>query len=154
VPSRAGAHEDQAIDPFLRRLLGMANVDDVVEDDAAVAVGRHHDLGRRAQARDDDRDLVLHADGHVVADAIVRGMDDLVDRERRGLLAGLLLMIVEFVFDALDPFVEHLGGARVQRRERTHDASLALRDDQIGARDDEERRPDDGDREAVLQDGR
>ena len=44
----------------------------------------------------------------------------------------------------LDVLVELLGGPGVERRERADDAGLALRDDQVGVGDDEQRRADDG----------
>src|SRR5437588_688874 len=50
---------------------------------------------------------------------------------------------------ACQPPVEHGLRARVQRRKRADDAGLALRDHEVGLRDDEQRRADDRDRERV-----
>jgi len=58
-------------------------------------------------------------------------MTDLVDGKGRGLAAGLLLVVVQFVLDALKPFVEELGGPGVQGRERADDAGLALGNDKL-----------------------
>jgi hypothetical protein len=153
VATRTGADEDQAVDALLDRLLGMTDVDDVVIDETTIGVGRPHHLGRRAQARDDDRDLVLHAHGHVLHQAVIRVVADLVDGEGGCLAAGLLFVVVQFVLDALEPFVEKFGRPGIQRRERADDAGLALGDDEFGARDDEEWRTHDGDREGIFQDG-
>src|SRR5216684_9017554 len=84
----AGADQDEAVDPLLERLLGMADRDHVVEDDAAVAVHGLDDLGGRPQAGDDDRHALPDADRDVMLEPVVRRMGDLVDRERRRLAAG------------------------------------------------------------------
>ena len=56
--------------------------------------------------------------------------------------SGWRLVLAEFVSDPRHPFVQHLDGARVQRRKRSDDAGLALRDDQFGPGHDEQRRAD------------
>jgi hypothetical protein len=57
----------------------------------------------------------------------------------------------EFRRDALQPGLQHLLGARIQRREGAHDARLALLDHQVGIGDDEQRCADHGNRQAVAQ---
>jgi len=42
--------------------------------------------------------------------------------------------------DLRQPLVQLFGRAGIERRHGTHDASLALRDDQLGVADDEQRR--------------
>ena len=61
-----------------------------------------------------------------------------------------LFVFVELVPDAVEPLVEHLGGPGIQGRERTHDACLALGDDEFRTRYNEQRRTHDGNRQAVL----
>lgn len=150
----AGRHQDQAVHAGLQGLLGMAQVDHVVQHDAAVAVHRLHDLGRRrAQAGDEDRHLVLDAHAHVVLEPHVRLVDDLVHRDRADhRLRMPFAMRGQLVLDLREPAVEQFGRARVERRERADDARLALREHQLGVTDDEHRRGDDGQRQA-LKDG-
>jgi hypothetical protein len=58
----------------------------------------------------------------------------------------------QLLLDLREPFVEQFGGARVERRERTDDARLALREHEFGIADDKHRRGDDGQAQ-ILQDG-
>ena len=51
--------------------------------------------------------------------------------------------------DLMDPLVELALGARVQRREAADDPRLALRDDEVGIRHDEQRRADGGQAQAI-----
>ena len=103
------------------------------------------DVGARAQRGDDDGHLVLRADLHVVLEAVVALVHDLVDRERRGRRLGMRLVVRgERLGDLGQPVVEQLGRARVERGHRADDAGLALRDHQLGVADDEQRRADDG----------
>ena len=83
------AHRDDAVDALLRRLLGVAPVDDVVEYDTAVTVHGAHHFGGRPQARDDDRHAVLHAKSDVVLQPLVARVHDLIHRERRNLRGGI-----------------------------------------------------------------
>ena len=59
VAAGAGAHRDQPVDAGRRRLLGVAHVDHVVEDEAAVAVHRVDHLLDGAERGDHQRHLVL-----------------------------------------------------------------------------------------------
>ena len=101
------------------------------------------DVLARAERGDRQRHLVLDADFDVVLEAVVGLVHDLVDRERRRRPFGMRFVVGgEFFLDAMQPFVEQLGRARVERRECTDDAGLALRDDQFRPRNDELRRAD------------
>ena len=66
----------------------MADRDDVMQDDAAVAVHGADNLGGRAQAGDDYRHALAHANIDIVLEPIVRAVDDLIDREGRSLAAA------------------------------------------------------------------
>ena len=77
---------------------------------------------------------------HVLHQPVVGGVADLVDRVGRDLLLGVKrLVFAEFVRDPRQPFVELLDGARVQRRKRSDDTRLTLRNDQFGPGHDEQR---------------
>src|SRR5512135_554833 len=147
MPAAAGAHQDQSVDARLHRAPRVAHADHVVEHHPAPAVHARHDLVGRAQRGDDDRYPEALADFHVVRQALVGGMDDLVDRVRRRPGCG-----GEPGADALEPGFELLLGARVQRRERADDARLALLDHQLGIGNDEHRRADDRQPKPSLQD--
>ena len=98
----ARRHGDQAIRAFLDRLLGEFIVDDVVQHDAAVAVHRLVHVFTRAQRRDDDGHLVLHAQLQVVLQAVVRLVHDLVDGKwRRRLVRVLGVVFGQLRGDAL-----------------------------------------------------
>ncbi len=79
----------------------------------------------------------------VVLQPVVGAVRDLVDREGRHFLLGMLgLVLSQLAGDALQPFLEHFLRPRVQRRERADDAGLALLDPQVRIGDDEQRRSD------------
>ena len=61
----------------------MALADDVVKHHAAVTMDRRDHVLGRAQAGDDDWNLVLDAHLHVMLETIVALMDDLIHRKRR-----------------------------------------------------------------------
>ncbi len=68
-------------------------------------------------------------------------MHDLVDGEGRGRPVGVgAVMGRQFFGDAREPFIEQRHGPRIERRKRTNHARLALRDDEIGIGNDEQRR--------------
>ena len=109
----------------------------------------------RAERGDDHRHLVLFAQRQILLEPVVRSMHDLIDRERRRRPLGMRLVVGgEFFLDPHQPFVEQRRRARVQRRKRSDDAGLALRDHQIGHGNDEQRRTDHGNRQSALEQGR
>ena len=85
----AGADRDDAVDALLRGLFGVAQIDDVMQHDAAVGMHGVHHLGRRPQAGDHDGNPMLHAQRHVMFQSVVAGMHDLIHREGRDLGCGL-----------------------------------------------------------------
>ena len=155
MPARAVADQDQPVDARLQGALGMLHVGDVMEHQAAVAVGRRHDIIGRAQRGDLNRHLVFLAEVDVVLQPVVGAVHDLVDGKGRHLLVGILgLMLGEFRRNALQPLFEHFLGPRVQRREGADDACLALFDHQVGIGHDEQWRTDHRNREIVAQQSR
>ena len=154
MATRTRRHDDQAIDARLQRLLRMAHIDHVMKDHAAVAVHGIHDFARRrAQRGDDDRHLVLYAGFHVLHQAPVGAVRNLVDRNRPHRLARVGRPVsIQIRLHLVQPLAQQLGLAGVERRERAHDAGLALRQHQLGIADGEHRRCDDGQRQ-VLQRG-
>ncbi len=155
MAARPGRHRDQPVRALVDRLLGEGVVDDVMQHDAAIAVHRVVDLLARAQRGDDDGHLVFHAQCQVVLEPVVGLVHDLVDGERRrGLVRMLRIVFGQRRGDALQPGLQQLGRARVQRRERADHAGLALGDHEIRIGDDEQRRAHHGHGQAVLQDRR
>jgi hypothetical protein len=115
------------------------DIDDVVKHHAAIGMRGLDDLQRRPQRGDDDGNPVLHAGFHVLHQPVVGGVADLVDGVGCDLLVRMQrLVLAEFVLDAGQPFIELFDRARVQRRERADDASLALGDHQFGSGYDEQ----------------
>jgi hypothetical protein len=140
MPARAGGHRDQPVRALLDRLAGEGEVDHVVHGDPAPAVDRLVHLRPRAERGDDDRDAVLLAHGEILLQAIVGAVHDLVDGEGGGGPVGIGRVVGgEFLLDPREPLVEHCRGPCVQRREGADDPRLALRDHEIGGRDDEHR---------------
>jgi hypothetical protein len=154
VPARPRRHGDQPVGALVDGLVREGVVDDVVQHDAAPAVNRLVDVRSRAERGDDDRHLVSGADLHVVVEPVVGLVHDLVDGERR--CGGFRMVPVprgQRLGDLGQPLVQLLGRPGIERRHRTDDAGLALRDDELGVADDEQRRADDRQRHA-LQGGR
>jgi len=142
----AGCHQDQAVDAGFQRFLCVADRNHVVQHDAAVAMDRiQHFLGRRAQAGNDDRDLMLDAHFDVVRQAVVGLMHDLVDGNRADDRFGMFFLIGgEVGLDLREPGIEQGCRARIERRERADDTGLALGGDQGRAAGDKQRRGNHG----------
>ncbi len=121
----------------------MADVGDVVEDHAAVAVDRIHHVAHGAQRGDDQRHLLLDRDRHVGHQPGVGRVDDVVDAEGGG--PGL-----QPALDLVNPVAIALGRALVQRREGADDPGVAGLDHQIRAGDQEHGRRDDRQGQAFL----
>ncbi len=83
MPARTGAHRNDAIDPLIDCFACMTNINDIMKHNTTVAVNGSDDFGRRAQARNDDRYLVLDAHFHVMLEPVIALVNDLIDGERR-----------------------------------------------------------------------
>ncbi len=144
MSARARSDGDETIATIFDGLARVTVGDDVVEDEAAVAVHGVDDVAVGRQADDDDWYLVLDDGRGVLHQAVVRRVRDLVDRERCGGLCGIGAVVIrERALDRNDPFAELLLRTRVQGRHGADDAGPALGDDELGTRDDEHRRTDD-----------
>ena len=120
-----------------------AHADDVVKHESAIAVHGVDDLAGGPQARDDDRHLVPHTHLHVCHQARIALMHDLIHSERRDRLVGVrVLMGSQCILDVLYPAVEGLLRTRIERRECTDNAGLALFNDETRMRHDVHRRAD------------
>ena len=102
----AGGHGNEPVRAFLDCLAREAVVDDVVQDNAAIAVHRLIDHLFCSQRGDYDGYLVLYAHLEVVLQAVVGAVHDLVDRKgrRRGLRV-LRIPGRQFAGDFLQPDV-------------------------------------------------
>ncbi len=151
----AGRHQDQTVDTRFQRLLRMADRNHVMQHDAAVTVDRIHHFRRwRAQAGDDDRHLMLDADRDVVRQAVIRLMDDLVDRDRPDFRIRMRCLVCrQLSFQVCQPDIQQFRRTGVKGRERTNDACLALRGNQGRAAGDEHRRTDNGKAQVLQRNG-
>ena len=81
--------------------------------------------------------------------AIIGLVHDLVDRKWGGWAVWIFVSpLTQFCGDFVQPFFKHRGRTRIERRERTHDASLTLSNNQIRVGNDEKRCPDHRDAKA------
>ena len=151
----AGGNQDQTVRALLDRLVREFLVDHVVKNDAAPAVRGLIELLARAERGDHHRHLVLFANREILFEPVVRSMHDLIDCERRRRPVGMRLIVHGKLFpDPRQPLAEQRRRTRIQRRKRSDDTRLALRDHQIRHGDDEQRRADHGYRQTSLEQGR
>ena len=143
---------DKAASTLFDSLAGEPVVDDVVHGNAAPAFDGAEHLLARAERGDDQRHLPFGAGRHVCFEPVVRLVHDLVHGIGRRRTIGIVtIMCGQFFGDLMQPFVDLGLRARIERGERPDDPRLALRDDQLRTRYDEERRADD--RQAQLVEG-
>ena len=111
MAARSGGDRDQPTRALLDRLAREAVVDHVVQRDPAPAGDRGEHVLARAERGDHHRHLPLGADRHVLVEPVVRLVDDLVDRIRRGGPVGVGAVVFgQFLGDPVQPFVEHAEG--------------------------------------------
>ena len=137
TPGAAG-DRNQAVRAFFHGFLGETVVDDVMQGDAAVAVHRFVDPFLGTQGGNHNGGLVLDTHFHVVLQPGIGAVHDLVDRiGRRGIVWVFLVVTVQFVVNALQPFIQHRFRARIQGRKGADDTGFALGNDQIRIGNDE-----------------
>ena len=90
MAARASTDENQAIDTLFHGFLCMPDADHVVKHQTAVGVNFLDDLTGCPKAGDDQRHFVLDAQGHIVFEAIIGGMDDLIDGKGPNLVVGTI----------------------------------------------------------------
>ena len=112
------------------------------------------DLFTGTERGDDDRHLVADHLGEVLLEAIVRSVDDEVDRERSGRLLRIRRSVGGVrLGDLIEPVGQLRGRTGIERREGPNDSGLALSLDQFGPRGDEHGGADDGQTELGAQIG-
>ena len=137
MPAGAGADQDEAIDTGLDRLLGMAQRNHVVEDEATIGMRGLDDFAGGLEAGQQERHTVAHTGFEIAGQPVIGTVRDEIDRIGR-IRAG------QAVFDPGEPIVEGLLRPGVERGERTDNAGAAFGNHEIDAGDDEHRRRDDG----------
>ena len=154
MATSASSHRDQAVSALFNRLVGIGVVDDVVHDDAAPTVHGVVDVGARAQRGNDKRNFVAGAHRHVGLKTVIGLVHDLVDGiRRRRRLRVRTVPGGEAFSDLSQPVFKLRRGPGVERGHRAHHAGRALRDDELGVADDEQRRSNDREFQ-VLKNGR
>src|SRR5450631_1841848 len=110
------AYRDDPIDALGSCLLGMTQVNDIVEHHAAVTMHGGHNFGGRPQAGYDDGDLVLDAQTDIFLQAIIAAVHDLIDGERPHLEVRIRsLETRKFLGNLRQPIVELRGRPRIER---------------------------------------
>jgi hypothetical protein len=148
----ASGNENQSVDTGGERALRVRDRRHIVEHESAIGMRGLDDRIGRAQAGDDYRHAMLHAQIDVVLQADVARVHDLIDRERRDAHLRLVFpYCCKFFTYACKPGLEQLGRTRVQGREAADDAGAALRKHELRPADDEHRRADEGQTQGVTQ---
>jgi hypothetical protein len=115
-------------------------------------VNRLVELDARSERGDDDGHLPLGADLEVMLEAVVGAVDDLVDRKGgRRTLGVIAVPRGKRLADLVQPFVEQGLRPGVQRREASDNPRRALGNHQLWVRDDEHRRADRRDPQALKE---
>ncbi len=65
MATSACADQYEAVDPLFSGFLRMFNINDIVVDNAPIAVGGFHNICRGAQTGDDNGHLIFHAGFHI-----------------------------------------------------------------------------------------
>src|SRR4029079_15183486 len=89
VPAGTSAHCDQPVDAGFSGLARMAHVDDVVDNEPAIALHGPDQFLDGAERRDDQRHLVLDPNVEVRLQAWIAFVHDEIDTERYGRAAAL-----------------------------------------------------------------
>lgn len=144
----AGRHRDQAVDPGLGGLFGVAAGGDVVEHQAAVAMHSVYHFAHCAEAGDDDRYAVLDADPQVGLQPRIGVVDDQVHRIGRGIVQRL-----QAGPNLLQPTLETAALALVERREAADDAAAAAGQHQLRVGYQEHRRGHHRQSQALVEQG-
>ena len=146
VATGAGSHRDQAIDSGFSRFFRVPAGGYVMEHQATVAVHSIDHFLHGAEAGDDDRHALFHADGQVVLQARVAVVNDQVDRvgRRIAVQAGL---------DFLQPGAKAAAVALIEGRKAADDSAVAAGQHQLRVGDQEHRRRHYGQTQALLQQG-
>ncbi len=138
------SHRNQPVRALFNGFMGMLVVDHIVQHHTAVAVRRGIDLFACAQGGDDDRHLVLHAQGHVMLQAVIALVHDLVDGKGCGRLIRIGLVVGgQRLCDFDQPLLQLRSRTGIECRHGAHNTSFALFNHQLRVADDEQRRGDD-----------
>ena len=147
VATSPGGHRDQAIDPGFGGFFGVPASGHVVEHQATVAVyGIHHFL-HGAEAGDDDRHALFHADGQVGLQTRVAVVNDQVDCVGRRIVmqAGL---------DFLQPGAKAAAVALIEGGKAADHTAVAAGQYQLRVGHQKHRRRHYGQAQALLQQSR
>ncbi len=83
MTASTGGNRNKPVRALADCRIGVAIVDDVVKDDAAIGMDRGVHFRHGAERGNDDRHLVFHAEAEIVFEPPVGAMDDLVDGKGR-----------------------------------------------------------------------
>ena len=134
----ARRYGDQAIGAFFYGLVGKHIVDHVVQYHTAPGLHSAVDVLACAQAGNHDGHFIFFADLHIVVQAVIAFVHDLVDGKRCGrrLRVGFVVR-GKRLGNFGQPFVQLGGWPRIQGGHRADHPRFALGDHQLGVADDE-----------------
>ena len=106
----------------------------------AITVRSLVDVFACTQGGDDDGHLVFHTQGHVVFQAVIALVNNLIDGKRCRWLIGVGFVVSGQGFgDFNQPLFQLLSRSCIQSWHGAHHTRFALLDDQLGIADDEQR---------------
>ncbi len=129
-------------------------VDHIVQHNPAIGMhGAVHVLARTKRSNGNGH-LVSRTQFEVALQPVVRLVHDLVDCERSGRPLRMPSVVLgEFGRDALQPLFQQRFSPGVKGRKRADNASLALRNHEVGVGNDEQWRADHRQRKAAFEQG-
>ena len=117
VATRTSRNRDQPVCTLPDGGTGMAVIDDIVQDDAAIGMDGGIDFRHGAKRRDDNRYLIFDAEAEIMLQPPVRHVDDLVDGKGGGRAIRMAAVVVgKRLGDLRQPFVELRFRPGIERR--------------------------------------
>ncbi len=146
----AGGQQHESVGTHFHRALGVADAGDIGEyQGASVMQGREHGRGR-SDAGDDDFGFMPQQHLQIPWKPRVGTVHDQVRADRGGRFSASVGVTPQPGFDVAEPAVELFGAAAIHRRERADHAVAASGHHKIDAGDEEHRRRDQRQAQAVA----
>ncbi len=146
MPASTGRNGNEPVDTGFSGFLGMASRGHVVKHQTAIAVHRVDQFLHRAEAGDNDRHLMLHADVQIRLKARVAVVNNQVHRIR-----GRIIQRRQARFDLFQPGLEPTAFALVKSRKAADHAVAAAGEHQFRIGDQKHRRRNHGQTQTLFE---